>query len=68
MDVNTKSKVRFAVGDVGGSFWEEVSYGGTDYIGSNYGWPDLEGHVYGRRTYSTSEYHIYLFYLPLLLG
>jgi glucose/arabinose dehydrogenase/PKD repeat protein len=43
MDVNTKNKVRFAVGDVGASLWEEISYGGTDYKGTNYRWPDFEG-------------------------
>ena len=39
----TDGKVRFTVGDVGGAFWEELSYGGTDYAGMNYGWPDWEG-------------------------
>ena len=40
---STTSTVRFTVGDVGGAFWEELSYGGTDYAGMNYGWPDWEG-------------------------
>jgi PKD repeat protein len=43
VDVNSVDKVRFAVGDVGNSLWEEVSYGGTDYKGKNYGWSVYEG-------------------------
>lgn len=39
MDVNTKNKVRLVIGDVGGSFWEEINEGGSDYIGTNYRWP-----------------------------
>jgi glucose/arabinose dehydrogenase len=43
LDMNTKDKVRFAIGDVGLVTWEEVSYGGTDYKGTNYGWSTFEG-------------------------
>jgi PKD repeat protein len=44
MDPNTSgNKVSFYVGDVGASAWEEISIGGTDYPGVNYGWPDMEG-------------------------
>lgn len=43
MDVNTRDKVRFAIGDVGASVWEEISLGGTDFAGTNYAWPDYEG-------------------------
>jgi glucose/arabinose dehydrogenase len=43
MDVNTKNKVRFVIGDVGASTWEEISEGGTDFAGTNYGWPTMEG-------------------------
>ncbi len=43
MDPNTKSKVKFHIGDVGGSKWEEISVGGTDYAKANYGWPLREG-------------------------
>ena len=43
MDVNTKDKVLFHVGDVGASHWEEISKGGTDYKAVNYGWPINEG-------------------------
>jgi glucose/arabinose dehydrogenase/PKD repeat protein len=43
MDPNTKNKVKFHVGDVGASAWEEISVGGTDYKGMNYGWPINEG-------------------------
>lgn len=39
MDPNTKDKVRFVIGDVGGSYWEEINEGGEDYIGTNYLWP-----------------------------
>ena len=43
MDVNTKDKVLFHVGDVGASHWEEISRGGTDFKAVNYGWPMHEG-------------------------
>jgi hypothetical protein len=43
MDPNTKDKVKFYIGDVGASTWEEISVGGTDYAKANYGWPDMEG-------------------------
>ena len=39
MDANTKNKVRFTIQDVGASLWEEISYGGSDFIGTNYNWP-----------------------------
>lgn len=39
MDVNTKNKVRFTIQDVGASLWEEISYGGSDFKGTNYNWP-----------------------------
>ena len=43
MDPMETKKVRFSVGDVGGAYWEELSIGGTDYAGRNYGWPNWEG-------------------------
>ena len=43
VDPNTKNKLRFAIGDVGNAVWEEISYGGTDYKGTNYGWGVFEG-------------------------
>ena len=43
MDPNTKDKVRFYIGDVGGKAWEEINECGTDYAGANYGWPLREG-------------------------
>ena len=43
MDPNTLSKVKFHIGDVGGSKWEEITIGGTDYAKANYGWPLMEG-------------------------
>jgi glucose/arabinose dehydrogenase len=39
MDPNTRDKVRFVIGDVGGSYWEEINEGGEDYVGTNYMWP-----------------------------
>ena len=42
-DVNSANKVRISIGDVGASDWEELSYGGTDYLGTNYGWETFEG-------------------------
>jgi PKD repeat protein len=43
MDPNTKDKVKFHIGDVGASVWEEISVGGTDHAKANYGWPPMEG-------------------------
>lgn len=43
MDPNSKSKVKFHIGDVGASVWEEISVGGADYAKANYGWPPMEG-------------------------
>jgi len=43
LDPNEKEKVRFSISDVGGKTWEELSYGGTDYAGMNYGWKPHEG-------------------------
>ena len=43
MDPHSTDKVRFLVSDVGEKTWEEISVGGTDYAGVNYGWPILEG-------------------------
>ena len=42
-DVNTNNKVRFVIGDVGEAVWEEISEGGTDFRGKQYGWGELEG-------------------------
>ena len=39
LDVNTKNKVLFTIQDVGASLWEEISYGGSDFKGTNYNWP-----------------------------
>jgi len=43
MDAHSTDKVRFMVNDVGQKTWEEISVGGTDYAGANYGWPYQEG-------------------------
>ena len=45
IDPNEKEKVKFSIQDVGGRTWEELSYGGTDYAGKNYGWNVHEGTV-----------------------
>lgn len=43
LDPNEKEKVRFSIQDVGATTWEELSYGGTDYAGMDYGWKPYEG-------------------------
>jgi hypothetical protein len=43
MDPKEKEKVKFAISDVGGSYWEELSWAGTDFAGRNYGYPKHEG-------------------------
>jgi len=43
LDPNEKDKTLFSIQDVGGRTWEELSYGGTDYAGMNYGWKPYEG-------------------------
>lgn len=42
-DINEKKKVRFVIGDVGEAKWEEISEGGNDFKGKNYGWGTIEG-------------------------
>ena len=43
VDPNEKEKVKLSIQDVGGRTWEELSYGGTDYAGMDYGWKPYEG-------------------------
>jgi len=43
MDPMETEKVKFSISEVGGSYWEELNIGGTDYPGRNYGWPNWEG-------------------------
>eukprot|EP00536_Pseudo-nitzschia_multiseries_P017838 jgi/Psemu1/299560/fgenesh1_pm.1860_\ len=43
MDPNVKDKVKFSFGVVGAQHIEAIYYGGTDYKGTNYGWPKYEG-------------------------
>jgi len=43
MDKTEIEKVKFSISDVGGAYWEDISWGGSDYEGKNYGWPDWEG-------------------------
>ena len=42
-DIYSTDEVRFNLCDVGAKLWEEVSFGGTQFKGKNYGWPDIEG-------------------------
>jgi PKD repeat protein len=46
MNTEVTDKVLFALSDVGGSYWEELTYGGTDYAGRNYGYPEYESVCY----------------------
>ena len=43
MDPNVKDKVKFSFGVVGAQHIEAIYMGGTDYKGTNYGWPKYEG-------------------------
>jgi len=43
MDPNVKDKVKFSFGVVGAQHIEAIYFGGTDYKGTNYGWPKYEG-------------------------
>jgi glucose/arabinose dehydrogenase len=43
MDPFVTDKTRFLINDVGGAVWEDISEGGTDFAGMNYGWPIYEG-------------------------
>jgi len=43
MDPSVKDKVKFSFGVVGAQHIEAIYYGGTDYKGTNYGWPKYEG-------------------------
>lgn len=40
-DINGNGK--FIISDVGAQHWEEMSWGGSDFKGVDYGWPQLEG-------------------------
>jgi glucose/arabinose dehydrogenase len=40
---STENNTIFTISDVGAEQWEEISWGGSDYSGKNYGWPDYEG-------------------------
>lgn len=60
MDPNTEDdKVRFYVNDVGQAKWEEVSEGGTDFIGTHYGWPMREGPCPNSKTKDCADEHPY---------
>mmetsp|Transcript_44369 Transcript_44369/g.107295 ORF Transcript_44369/g.107295 Transcript_44369/m.107295 type:complete len:1184 (-) Transcript_44369:345-3896(-) len=43
IDPTETTRTLFTISDVGGSYWEEMNYAGTDYAGKNYGYPILEG-------------------------
>jgi PKD repeat protein len=38
-----QAKDKFTVSDVGGNYWEELDFVGTDFAGKNYGYPMNEG-------------------------
>lgn len=42
-DGDASQTARFTISDVGGQHWEEISRGGSEYGGMNYGWPTYEG-------------------------
>jgi len=56
MDPTVTNKTRFLINDVGGAVWEDISEGGTDFAGMNYGWPMYEGPC---RFGSTTECPLY---------
>ncbi|KAG7366000.1 PKD domain containing protein [Nitzschia inconspicua] len=43
MNPAVTNKTHFYINDVGGAVWEDISEGGTDFAGMNYGWPTFEG-------------------------
>lgn len=44
LDPNTNDgSTQFYIGDVGGTKWEEISLGGTNFAGGNFGWNTREG-------------------------
>ena len=43
LDPSEKKKTVFAISDVGARTWEELNYGGSDYVGANYGFGVYEG-------------------------
>ena len=43
VDTRFTNETRFSICDVGGRTWEDISLGGTQFKGSNYGWPVMEG-------------------------
>lgn len=60
MDPNTAAdKVRWYVNDVGQAKWEEISEGGTDFIGADYGWPAREGPCPNSQVRGCADVHPY---------
>jgi glucose/arabinose dehydrogenase len=60
MDPNTAADVvRFYVNDVGQAKWEEISEGGSDFIGAHYGWPAREGPCPNSLTANCADVHPY---------
>ena len=59
MDPNEKEKVKFSFGVVGAQHIESIYYGGTDYKGTNYGWPMYEGRNIKIRKHFKTHYILY---------
>ena len=59
VDPNVQDKVRFYVNDVGQGLWEEISEGGTDFKGVDYGWPAREGPCPNNRIENCADVHPY---------
>lgn len=47
------------VNDVGQAKWEEISEGGSDFIGADYGWPAREGPCPNSQTSNCADVHPY---------
>jgi glucose/arabinose dehydrogenase/PKD repeat protein len=60
MDPNTADDVvRWYVNDVGQAKWEEISEGGTEFVGADYGWPAREGPCPNSQTSNCADVHPY---------
>ena len=47
------------VNDVGQAKWEEISEGGTEFVGADYGWPAREGPCPNSQTSNCADVHPY---------
>lgn len=53
------NSTRFTISDVGDEYWEEISWGGSDYKGKNYGWPVSPRERKDERVYYVVVFRIY---------